>query len=126
MYNVICVADSRCEFISKRFTNTLYYIDPDLPIYYQNWINHLARIIRNFYELDDLWNLNGGKFHLTSDQWINMNLYEREAHKMVASSKIEESNKEAKKQKMEMEQKMEAAKEYRSQFSGITMPRFVN
>lgn len=126
MYNVICVADSRCEFISKRFTNTLYYIDPDLPIYYQNWINHLAGIIRNFYNLDNLWNMNGGKFHITPDQWMDMNIYERTAYEKVAFDKIEETNKEAKKQKMEMEQKMEQAKEYKSQFSGITMPRFVN
>ena len=70
--------------------------------------------------------MNGGKFHITPDQWMDMNIYERTAYEKVAFDKIEETNKEAKKQKMEMEQKMEQAKEYKSQFSGITMPRFVN
>ena len=126
VYNKICSVDSRSEFSSKRFEGLMVYIDPDLPIYFDNWIKHLANIVRDFYHLDNLWNLNGGQFNISYSDWINLNIYERRAFEMTASDKIEESNKSARQQKADMEQKMEQAKEYKSQFSGITMPRFVN
>lgn len=82
--------------------------------------------MRNFYELDNLWNLNGGKFVLSNTDWYEMTIYEREAYKMTATDFIQESEKQLRQQKAEMTQKMEEAKEYKSQFSGITMPRFQN
>lgn len=45
---------------------------------------------------------------------------------MTATHHIEESNKEARQQKADMEKKMEESKQHQSAFTGITMPRFQN
>lgn len=126
VYSKICVADSRSIWIPKRFEGRNVNIDPDLPIYYKNWMEHLAEIVRKFYELDNLWNLNGGRFNISYTEWSFIPSYEREALKKTAAYHIEESNKQHRQLEADRKKELEQAKQHQSAFTGITMPRFQN
>lgn len=128
VYSRLCVEDSRTTFIPRRFKGENVYIDPDIMIYQNNWIKHLAGIVRQFYELDDLWNLNGGRFNFSHNEWTSLLSYEREAYKMTASHHIEEANKKSRQYETDRKKEIEDAKlnNQQSAFNGITMPRFQN
>ena len=126
MYSKLCVADSRTNLISKRFKGENVYMDPDLPLYYANWLKHLAGIVRDFYQLDNLWNLNGGHFVISHTEWITMTSYEREAYTITGAYHIEEANKKNRQYEADRKKEIEQAKNHQSAFNGITMPRFQN
>jgi hypothetical protein len=101
-------------------------IDPDLPIYRYEWIKYNASAICETFELDNLINMNGGNANVTFKDWITFDLFEREALKMAYNKYASEENKKQQRMQADMEQKMEAAKEYKSAFSGVTKPTFIN
>lgn len=125
VYNKIFV-DSRAKLKPEGFEGSTCSIDPDLPIYRNNWIEYNAQALCNVYELDNFIAMNGGRANISSTEWLTMDLFTREAYKLAYNNYAKEENKKQSQMKADLDQKMEAAKDYKSPFSGITKPTFIN
>lgn len=125
VYNKI-FARERPKMRPQGFDGITCEIDPDLPIYRYEWIQHNAKAINEAFELDNLINMNGGNANVTYKDWISFDLFEREALKIAYNKYATEENKKQQKMQADIDQKIEAAKEYKSAFSGVTKPTFIN
>jgi len=100
-------------------------IDPDLPIYYQNWVEHIARTFMKEFRLVDFVRINGGSLSMSVNEWMNLDLFMREAVIMAVNIVVKEQNKHEAKLKSDLESKLENQKEYKSPFQGAPKPSFI-
>lgn len=100
-------------------------IDPDLPIYYQNWVEHLAKSFVKEFRLIDFIRINGGSLSMSVDEWMNLDLFMREAVIMASNTVAKEQQKHESQLKSDLESKLEAQKEYKSPFEGAPKPSFI-
>jgi hypothetical protein len=100
--------------------------DPDLPIYRNQWIQHNAQALCEAYELDNFINMNGGRLNASPTEWMKLDPFLREAFKIAYNRYAREENQKQQKMQSDLDQKLEASKEYKSPFTGITKPTFIN
>jgi len=125
LYNKIFV-DNRAKTKPEGFEGRNCSLDPDLFIYRNNWIEYNAQALCSAYELDNFISMNGGIANLTNTEWMTMDLFLREAYKLAYNKYAKDENQKQHRMQADLEQKMEASKEYKSPFSGITKPTFIN
>lgn len=125
VYNKIFV-DSRAKLKPEGFDGKLCSWDADLPIYRNNWIEHNAKALSDAFELDNFIAMNGGQANLTRTDWFEMDLFLREAFKLAYNKYAREENKKQSQMKADLDQKLEASKEYKSPFSGVSKPTFID
>ena len=99
-------------------------MDPDLPIYYENWVEYQGNLFREAFELDNWVQLQIGGVGVSLAEWLDFDPFWREAIKQAANKAFTAQQKEAEKAKQEMKQKLESSTPYRSSFDGIPRPSF--
>lgn len=99
-------------------------LDPDLPIYRQNWIEFVAQNFRREFEIDNWCQLSMSGINIRLDEWLHLPLFLREAVKLSGNHLIHEQQKQNEQVKKEMERKLEESQEHRSAFEGIPKPSF--
>jgi hypothetical protein len=125
VYNKI-FAEERPKLRPQGFDGKTCLIDPDLPIYRNQWIEYNAAALCEAYELDNYINMNGGRFNCSPTEWMKMDMFLREAFKLAYNKYAREENKKQMQMQSDLDQKLEASKEYKSPFTGITKPTFIN
>lgn len=113
------------KFVPEGYYGDTCIIDPDLPIYRQKWIEGTANNIKDSLELVNWVKLNGGTCNLSLDQWFSLDLFMREAVVMAGNEVAKETNKQIQEKEAALNQKIEAAKEYKSPFEGAPKPSFI-
>lgn len=113
------------KFIPQGYNGDTCVIDPDLPIYRQQWIEGTAKNIKESLELVNWVKMNGGTCNLSLDQWFSLDLFMREAVKLAGNEVTKETNKQVQEKEAALNQKIEAAKEYKSPFEGAPKPSFI-
>lgn len=122
LYNRVHIKEA--VFVPSGYSGENVYHDPDLPIYYENWRETIANSIREALEIDNWVQLNIGGVRIPLNEWKTYDLFEREAIKISANKVFVEQEKANNRAKADMEQKLEASKEYRSNFDGLPKPSF--
>jgi hypothetical protein len=112
-------------FIPAGYNGDTCYIDPDLPIYRHNWIEGTAKNIKETLEIVNWVKLNGGASNLSLESWLSMDLFMREAVKIAGNEVASEHDKMVREKETKLEQKLEAAKDYKSPFEGAPKPSFI-
>lgn len=125
VYNKIFV-DSRAKLKPEGFDGKLCSWDPDLPVYRNNWVEHNAKALSDAFELDNFIVMNGGTINTDPLQWIQLDPIYREALKLAFNKYAREENKKQSQMKADLDQKLEASKEYKSPFSGVSKPTFID
>lgn len=124
LYNRIFV-DGRPRMRPEGFDGDTCYLDPDLPIYRQNWIEHNAKAVGHALEIEN-WVRMGGNSFISYTEWIQLDMFEREALKMIKNQVSKEIEKEVKQKEADLNQKLDNAKEYKSPFAGTPpTPSFI-
>lgn len=100
-------------------------IDPDLPIYYRNWVEHVAKTFMTEFRLVDYVRINGGSLSMSVDEWMKLDLFMREAVVMAVNKVVKEQQKHEAQLKSDLEAKLESQKEYKSPFEGAPRPSFI-
>ena len=125
LYNKIFV-DGRSRLKPEGFDGDNCFIDPDLPIYRQQWIEYNASAVANVLEIENWIRMNGGQAPISWSEWINLDFFVREAIKMISNKITKEMNKQVKQKEADLTQKMEANKPYQSVFNGTpSTPSFI-
>lgn len=125
IYNKI-FGNSRPKLRPEGFDGETCIMDPDLPIYRNQWIEFNAQALSQAYELDNFISMNGGRLNCSPSEWMKMDPFLREAFKLSYNKYAKEENQKQSKMQSDLDQKLEASKEYKSPFSGITKPTFIN
>jgi hypothetical protein len=125
VYNKI-FGRERPKFRPQGYDGDTCEFDPDLPIYRNNWIEYNAKALCETFELDNFLNMNGGRVNISHTEWMHMDIFMREAYKLAYNKYAREENQKQSKMQADMDQKLEAAKEYKSPFAGISKPTFIN
>lgn len=124
LYNRIFV-DGRPRIRPEGFDGDTCVLDPDLPIYRQQWIEHNARAVAHALEIEN-WVRMGGNSFISYTEWLNLSPFEREALKIIKNEVNKEIEKEVKQKEADLNNKLENAKEYRSPFAGTpSTPSFI-
>lgn len=69
--------------------------------------------------------INGGVANLNFKEWLDLDIFEREAIKLAANKIFKEQEDRNNQLKADLEKKLENQKEYQSPFSGIPKPSFL-
>lgn len=125
VYNKIFV-DSRAKLKPEGFDGDLCSWDPDLPIYRNNWIEHNAQALVNVLELDNFIAMNGGSINCNPNDWLKLDMFYRQALTLAFNNYAKEENKKQSQMKADLDQKLEASKDYKSPFSGVSKPTFID
>jgi hypothetical protein len=111
-------------FIPEGYSGKNVNIDPDLPIYYHNWVNHVANSVAQALDIDSWANINLGGIPVSFTEWQHLDLFTREAIKTRVDKIFSEREKQAKQAKADLEAKLKSDKEYSSPFNNISKPSF--
>lgn len=125
VYNKI-FTEGRPKLKPQGFDGKTCVMDPDLPIYRNQWIEYNAKALCEAYQLDNFINMSGGRINSTVTEWMTMDPFLREALVIAYNKYAKDENQRQNKMQSDLDQKLEAAKEYKSPFSGITKPTFIN
>lgn len=125
LYNKVFSA-TRPKLRPEGFDGDTCIMDPDLPIYRNQWIEFNAKALCAAYELDNLISMNGGRLTSSPEEWMRMDPFLREALKLAYNKYAKEENQRQSQMQSDLDQKLEASKEYKSPFSGVTKPTFIN
>lgn len=121
-YNRIHTKDP--VYIPKGYNGDTCTLDPDLPVYYQNWVDHVAKVSSEAFDLINWVNLQVGGISISINEWMELDVFMREAIKFSANKVFTQQKKESERMKQEMQQKMETSGPYKSSFDGIPKPSF--
>jgi TRAP-type C4-dicarboxylate transport system substrate-binding protein len=100
-------------------------MDPDLPIFRQQWIEHNALAVAHALEIEN-WVRMGANSFISFTEWKTLSPFEREALKRVKNEVSKEIEKEVRQKEADLNQKLENAKEYKSPFAGTPpTPSFI-
>ena len=124
VYNKIFV-DGEVKYIPDGFSGDTCIIDPDLPIYRRQWIEHNAKSFKEAFDLSNWVRMNGGNINVSLESWMSLDFFMREAIKMASNEVTKEINDEHKKAQESLERRLEDAKEYKSPFEGAPKPSFI-
>lgn len=122
VYNRVHVKE--VVFVPKRYTECNWQIDEDLPIYFNNWREHIASQIAEGLDLYNWAVLNSGGLSISIEEWMNLDMMMREAIKMAGNKVFSDQKKEANRIQADMERKLEQNQPHRSAFEGIPKPSF--
>ena len=124
LYNRIFV-DGRPRMRPEGYDGDTCIIDPDLPIYRQQWIEHNANAVAHALEIEN-WVRMGGNSFISYTEWKNLDMFEREALKINKNKVNKEIEKDVRQKEADLNQKLESAKEYKSPFAGTpATPSFI-
>jgi len=124
VYNKI-YSDKIAHFVPHGFKGYNCTIDPDLPIYYRNWVEHIAKTFMQQFELVNYVRINGGSLSMSVDEWMKLDLFMREAVVQAVNIVVKEQQKNEAQLKSDLESKLESQKEYKSPFEGAPRPSFI-
>ncbi len=122
VYNRIYTREA--TFVPKKYTECNWQIDEDLPIYFHNWKEHIGLTFADAFDLYSWVNLNIGGVTVSINDWMNLDMFIREAIKLASNKVFHEQKKEAEQMRQDMERKIEDSKPHRSAFEGIPKPSF--
>lgn len=125
LYNKVYV-DNRPKLRPEGFDGDTCSFDPDLPIYHSNWIEYNAQALRKTFQLDNFIRMNGGVCNWTPESYMKCDPFLREAFMLAYNAYAKEENQKQQRLQSDLDQKLEASKEYKSPFSGVTKPTFIN
>ena len=124
LYNKIFV-DGRPRMRPEGYDGDTCIMDPDLPIYWKNWVEHNARVEIEVYEMEN-WVRMGGNSFISWTEWKHLSPFEREGLKIIKNQVTKEINKEVQQKEADLAQKMEAAKPHVSPFANTpATPSFI-
>lgn len=124
-YKTSLFYDKEVLFLAKGYNGNTCEFDPDLFIYRQQWIEHTAVTIKESFEFVNLVKMAGGHAPISVKEWMELDLFTREAIKMASNEVFKEMEKEQKAIQSKLEDKLESNKEYRSPFEGAPKPTFI-
>lgn len=124
VYNKI-YSEKIAYFLPPNFKGYECSIDPDLPIYYKRWVEHIANSFIKEFALIDWVRSNGGVLNMTITEWLSLDLFMREAALMAVNQVMKEQQKNEAQLRSDLEAKIESQKEYKSPFSGVSKPTFI-
>lgn len=124
LYNKIFTEDKPL-LRPEGFDGDTCIMDPDLPIYRKNWVEHNAKVDIEVYEMEN-WVRMGGNSFISWTEWKQLPPFEREGLKIIKNKVTREINKEVQQKEAEITQKMEAAKPHISPFANTpNTPSFI-
>ena len=124
IYNRIFV-DGRPRIKPEGYDGDTCIIDPDLPFYRKNWIDHNAKAVAQALEVEN-WVRMGGNSFISWTEWKTLDIFEREALKIVKNQVTKEINKEVKQKEADLAQKLESSKPHVSPFANTpATPSFI-
>lgn len=100
-------------------------IEEDDFIYHKNWVEHIGLVLAEEYRIKDWANLNMGGITIPLQEWQTLDIFTVEAIVLTANKLFTEQEKKAKEAKEDLENKIKSSTPYRSSFSNIPKPTFI-